>query len=163
MKHIIPVLLFSTILFSCGNNEANKTAEQIKEVTSIQPGSTATSASGYNMRAKINGKEWSAASMMPPDLTGRIIGYQGDEYIGLPYSKSSLTAGKKLIFSEDYATDLALDDDIGIYGGRKGEMEITSVSDEWIEGKFFFTASTSRSDKTVEVTDGFFRIKANGQ
>jgi hypothetical protein len=43
-------------------------------------------------------------------------------------------------------------------GGRKGEMEITKVDDNWAEGKFSFTGSASSTTKTVEVTDGFFRI-----
>ena len=31
-------------------------------------------------------------------------------------------------------------------------------NDNMAEGKFYFTATGFQSDKTVEVTDGFFRI-----
>lgn len=37
-------------------------------------------------------------------------------------------------------------------------MELTKVDDNMAEGKFYFTATGFQSDKTVEVTDGFFRI-----
>ncbi len=76
----------------------------------------------------------------------------------MPYDNRDLVVGKKIISSEDDATDLATNDDVGLWGGRKGEMEITKMDDNWAEGKFYFTGSTSRSNKTVEVTDGFFRI-----
>ena len=66
--------------------------------------------------------------------------------------------GKKIVFGENEAVDLATSDDIGLWGGRKGEMEITKVDGDWAEGKFYFTGSSSRSKKTIEVTDGFFRI-----
>jgi hypothetical protein len=38
-------------------------------------------------------------------------------------------------------------------------MEITKVADNWAEGSFNFTAVCSSSDKTVKITDGFFRIQ----
>jgi hypothetical protein len=50
-----------------------------------------------------------------------------------------------------------MNDDVVIYGGNTGEMEITKADGNWAEGKFFFTCSGS-TDKTVSVTDGFFRI-----
>jgi hypothetical protein len=159
MKQTISILVLSILLFSCGSNNQQKAVEQAKEIrSSIKPGTIATSASGYSMSARIAGREWIANSMMPPDASGRIIGYWNDEYIGLPYSKSNLTTGNKINFSEDDATDLSVSDDVGMYAGRKGEMEITKVDDKWIEGKFSFTGSSSSSAKIVEVTDGFFRI-----
>lgn len=110
------------------------------------------------MNAKLDGKYWSATSMMPPDVAGRIIGYNNGEYIGLPYDSRRLAVGKKDVFGEDNAVDLATNGKESIWGGRKGEMEITKVSNGWAEGKFFFTAVGSRSGKTMEVTEGFFRI-----
>ena len=64
---------------------------------------------------------------MPPEAAGRIIGYSGEEYIGLPYDKDEMLVGKKDIFSEDNAVDLSTTDEVGMWGGRKGEMEITKV------------------------------------
>lgn len=154
-------LIITTLFSSCGNSQSGA-VEKAKQVQSAikenRPGTISTKENGWTMKAKINGKDWVAASMMPLEAAGRIIGYYDKEYIGLPYDNRDLVVGKKIIFSEDDATDLATNDDVGLWGGRKGEMEITKVDDNWAEGKFYFTGSTSRSNKTVEVTDGFFRI-----
>lgn len=159
MKQTISILFIAAILSSCGNSDQAKAVEQAKQIQSaIQPGTTATTADGYMMTAKLDGKEWNAASMMPPDAASRIIGYSGEEYIGLPYDKRYLSEGYKITFTENQAADLSTNDDPGMYGGRKGEMEITKVGDNWVEGKFYFTGTTHSSDKKVEVTDGFFRI-----
>jgi hypothetical protein len=161
-KHsFILSIALASMLFSCNSaqNDAAKQAEQIQsEIKENTPGSISTTADGYNMKAKINGKEWVADAMMPPDAAGRIIGYFNGESIGLPYDRRYLEAGKKITFSENEAVDLMTNDDVGIWGGRKGEMQITKVDDKFAEGTFFFTGSTSRSDKTIEVTDGSFRI-----
>ena len=126
------------------------------------PGTVATIATGYTMRAKLDGKSWVAGAMMPPDYAGRIAGDHGKESISLPYSKDvrSLQVGNKRVFGEDNAVDLFTDEEeaSGIWGGRKGEMEITKVTDQWVEGKFFFTATSTRSTQKREVTEGFFRI-----
>ena len=127
-----------------------------------QPGTVATSPTGYTMRAKVNGESWVAGAMMPPQDAGRIIGYSGKEYIGLPYDKDkrSLKVGQKTTFSESNAVDLATNETAagGIWGGRKGEMEITRVTPQWVEATFFFTATSARSAQRREVTEGFLRI-----
>lgn len=156
------LVLIAGMIASCGNSNQGKAVEQAKEVQAAikenKPGSIATTADGYTMKAKLDGKEWTATSVMPPETAGRTIGYNNGEYIGLPYDKRDLVVGKKITFGEGNAVDLATNDDVGMWGGRKGELEITKVDDNWAEGKFFFTASSSRTNKTVEVTDGFFRI-----
>lgn len=162
MKQTIAILIMAVILSSCGSSDQDKALVQAKEVQAAikknVPGTIPTSAEGMMMRAKLGGKEWTALSMMPPEAAGRIIGYNNGEYIGLPYDKRNLIPGKKIVFEEGDAADLATNDEIGMWGGRKGEMEITKVDDKWAEGKFFFTGSTSRSGETIEVSDGFFRI-----
>jgi len=110
------------------------------------------------MKAKLNGKDWSAASIMSPDEAGRIIGYNNDEYIGLPYDRENMVVGYKSIFGEHNAVDIVTNDEVGLWGGRKGEMEITKVDENWAEGKFFVTGSADGTDITMEITDGFFRI-----
>jgi hypothetical protein len=156
------VLIIVVTLTSCGNSAQNKALEDAKKVQSaikeMVPGTIPTKEGGWTFRAKINGKEWEANSIMPPDAAGRIIGYYNGESIGLPYDRRYFETGRKITFGESNAVDLMTNDDIGIWGGRTGEMEITKVDEKWAEGKFFFTGSTSRSDKTVAVTDGFFRI-----
>ena len=155
-------VIVAAVLTSCGNSAHNKAVEDAKQVQAaikeLAPGTIPTKEGGWTLTAKMNGKEWVANAVMPPDAAGRIIGYYDNESIGLPYDRRYFEVGRKIKFGEDNAVDLMTNDDVGIWGGRTGEMEITKVDEKWAEGKFFFTGSTSRSDKTVEVTDGFFRI-----
>jgi hypothetical protein len=166
MKRLFIPLFIGFLVTSCNNqqSDARKQAEQIQSaIKENRPGTISTAEGAWTLRAKLRGKEWIATSMMPPDAAGRIIGYYGEEWIGLPYDKRNMVVGKKITFGENNATDLATDDEIGMWGGRKGEMEITKVDDKWAEGTFYFTGSTSRSDKTMEVTEGFFRISLEPQ
>lgn len=160
MKYLIYSLLTIFIVTSC--NSQNSAISQAKEtqatITKIKPGTMQATVDGWTMTAKINGKEWKASSLMPPDAASRIIGYYQDEYIGLPYNKQYLVAGKKIALGEDEAVDISLTG-VGLAITKKGEMEITKVDESWAEGTFYFTDTVSGTDKTVEVTDGFFRIK----
>ncbi|HEY4062824.1 MAG TPA: hypothetical protein VGM30_13040 [Puia sp.] len=158
MISFIAMVSFSSC--GMGQSDAKKTAEQIRDaVKTNSPGSLATSDGGWMMRAKIDGKEWMAESMMPTEPTGRILGKKGDITISFPYSRRDMTAGRKIRFGQSWAVDLFTGGDIRIWGGYKGEMVITKVDGQWAEGTFFFTGTTTDSpDKKVEVTDGFFRI-----
>ena len=163
MKQTISILILAAMLYSCGNNSQNKALSDAKEIQSaikqMQPGGIATTEGSWTMTAKIDGKDWVANSIIPPDVAGRISGDNGSESIGLPYDRRDMVVGEKTKFSQNNAVDLMLPSgEGGIMGGYKGEMEITKVDNNWAEGKFFFTGSTSSSDKNVEVTDGFFRI-----
>ena len=163
MKQTILILIIAAMLYSCGNNSQNKALSDAKEIQSaikqMQPGGIPTTEGGWTMKAKIDGKDWVANSIIPPDAAGRISGDNGGESIGLPYNRRDMVVGEKTKFSENNAVDLMLpSDEGGIMGGYKGEMEITKVDNNWAEGKFYFTGSTSSSDKKVEVTNGFFRI-----
>ena len=44
-----------------------------------------------------------------------------------------IVVGRKFSFSEENA-DLTTNDDAGVWNGRKGEMEITKVNSNWVEG-----------------------------
>ncbi len=162
MKQILSILATAALLSSCGGSDQAKAIEQEKQALSIlkenTPGTIHVKDGGYTMTAKLDGKDWTAGSMMPQEIAGRIIGYNNGEYIGLPYDRRYLVPGKKIKFGEGNAVDLSTHDDIGIWGSRKGEMEITKVDENMAEGRFFFTASSSRTNKTIEVTEGFFRI-----
>jgi hypothetical protein len=163
-KHAILILTTIALSYSCNSDAQNQAKEQAektqKAMKATMQGTIPTTTTGYTMRAKIDGKNWVADAMMPPDYTGRIIGCYGKEYISLPYNKDtrSMKVGIKTIFSEEEVVDLATNEVGGMWGGRKGEMEITKVSDQWVEGKFFFTATSTRSPQKREVTEGFFRI-----
>jgi hypothetical protein len=156
---VISIIMLS--FFSSCNSQQTAHQQAIAEKNAIEaarPGTIPTKAGGWSMTAKINGKAWSAVSLMPPEAAGRIIGYYKDEYIGLPYDKRNMVVGKKITFGENNAVDLSVSGDDNFYGGRKGEMEITKVDGNWAEGVFHFTATSHGSDKTIPVTDGFFRI-----
>lgn len=158
-KHLFPIAIL--LLFTHCNSPKSKAIEQASQVQevlkSVAPGTVATSANGFYMKAKINGKDWSATSMMPPEQPSRIIGYYNEESISFPYDRRDMQVGKKTDFKNS-AVDLFLSDDVGIWGGHVGEMEITNVDSKSAEGKFYFTASASGSDKKIEVTEGSFRI-----
>jgi hypothetical protein len=124
----------------------------------LPAGAIATTAGGYSMTAKINGKDCKASFMMPPDETGQIVGfYNGDRYIGLPYNRKYFVAGTKISFSDQHA-DLTTNDDVQVWSGRKGEMVITKVTGKWAEGSFYFTGYSYDNKKNIAVTNGFFRI-----
>lgn len=148
-------------LFANCNSPKSNAMEQAKATQEVlkanSPGYVATSADGYYMKAKINGKEWVAESMMPPEAPARIIGDKNGESISLPYDRRDMVVGKKRNF-ETYAVDLFLNDDVGIWGGHKGEMVITKADDKSAEGNFYFTASGNNTTQTINVTEGFFRV-----
>ena len=166
MKQTLIILLVASVLFSCGNSTQNKAIEDQKKAQKIieasEPGHIPAKEGEWTMTAKINGKEWSASSFFQIDFQDRIHGFYKEESISLPYDKRQMKVGGKIIFGEDHVALLFTSDD-AMWDGRKGEMEITKVENNWAEGKFFFTATTSNTDKTIEVTDGFFRISIAGK
>jgi hypothetical protein len=163
MRKVISIsILCVSLLTSCGNNEQTKAMEDGKKMASalkeMRPGGIATSPAGWTMTAKFNGKSWSANSMIAPEVAGRIFGENNGESISLPFDRRGFVLGKKTTFSQNNAVDLMTNDEVALWGGYAGEMEITKVGDEWAEGKFFVTGSTDTPDKLMEVTEGFFRV-----
>jgi hypothetical protein len=158
------VLFITATFFTACNSEQSNAVELAKQTQSAikksMPGSIPVSANGYSMHAKINGKNWEATTVMPVDAAGRILGDNNGVSISLPLygGKATLKQGLKTTFSENEAVDLMTNDEVSIWGGRKGEMEVTKMDENFAEGRFYFTANTNRSDKTIEVTDGYFRI-----
>ncbi len=160
MKRYIISISFLVIISSCNSQQTAK-QQAIAEKNAIEaarPGTIATKTGGWTMTAKIDGKDFTTSSLMPPEAAGRIIGYYKTAYIGLPYDRRDIVVGKKIKFSENNAVDLSVVGDDNFYGGYAGEMEITKVSSDWAEGVFHFTATSHGSAKTFTVTDGFFRI-----
>jgi hypothetical protein len=151
IMNYLTILVTTVCLFSACKSKQQSDAEKVME--DIQ-------ANGYYMKAKIDGREWIASAMLPVDNSNsrRIHGENNGESIGFYVSMRGLEPGKKIEFNENHAVDLFTNDDVGIWGGRKGEVTITKIDDQVMEGQFHFTASTSRSAKTLEVTDGIFRM-----
>ena len=162
MKQAMLILVMATMLYSCGGNQskAEEMAKQIQQtVNENSPGSVPVSAGGFYMKAKMDGKEWVAASMdIMDEEASKIIGNYNGEYISLPYHRNDIEVGNKTNFDHS-AVDLKLNDEVGLWGGHKGQMVITKVDDTSAEGTFYFTASSDDgTKKTLEVTDGSFRI-----
>jgi hypothetical protein len=163
MKKTFLILFISILFFSCNNNAQNKNIAAAKKVEAgikkIQPGGIVTTENGWTMKAVINGKQWIASSIVSPDMAGRILGDNNGTKIGLPYNRRNIVVGTKTIFSHDEVVDIFLPEgEGGILGGYKGEMIVTKVNNEWAEGTFSIAASSDRSNKTAEITNGFFRI-----
>jgi len=157
MKNSFLITLSFLFIVACQScqSQATKAAKQTQaSAASIRPDAIATTAGGFTMTAKINGITWSAASIMPPEAAGRIVGYYDKEYIGLPYDKEYMKAGKKITLGPDEAADISLTG-VGLATTKNGEMEITKVDGEWAEGKFFFTSSINDTNKIVVITEGF--------
>lgn len=155
------LLVFSAFLVtgckSKSESDAPNMAANIQNmVKKNSPGTVATSPTGYMMTAKIDGKDWKADAIYPPDRAGQIVGENNGESIALPYYDRKNFLAKKI--TKLKGIDMRLNDKIVLYTGTMGEMELTKVDDNMAEGKFYFTASGFQSDKIVEVTDGFFRI-----
>ncbi|MBC7829636.1 MAG: hypothetical protein H7122_17965 [Chitinophagaceae bacterium] len=159
-------VIVSLMLFSCSgsaHDEAEQLADQIKETTKKNsPGTVATSESNYYMKAKIDGKNWVASHMMPDEEVNssyiRIHGENGGDYMNFQLWKRGIESGKKFPFDDEHAANLSLEDDDGFWAGKSGELEITKLDGKWMEGKFWYKATSSGSTKTVEVTEGFFRV-----
>jgi hypothetical protein len=162
MKQRLFIFLSAITLFSCGSNSQHKAISDTPKVSAAleqpEPGHIPVTEGGWAMTAKIDGKPWAATSFRSPEETDWINGDYKEESIKLPFYKKYMIVGNKTAFSDTRMTQLFLDDDVTVWSGRKGEMEITKVDGQWVEGKFFFTASSSTKSKTIEVTDGFFRI-----
>jgi hypothetical protein len=157
------ICLSAVFLFSCNNDktEAQKKAGEIASVLEQQSSGTKPDADGIYLKATIDGREWVAESITrdnPGSSNYRQVNGETTDYT-ISFQLWKPTTGDKREFNEDNAANLFADD--GIFGGRKGQITVTKADNTWIEGEFYFTATSTMSDKKHEVTNGFFRIPAN--
>jgi hypothetical protein len=112
---------------------------------------------GAYLKATIDGKKWEASKMTHyrPGSDYKLVNGETKNFT-ITFQVHKPTTGMKRAFNENNVADFLTDD--GFFGGKKGEVTVTKVDDKWIEGSFYFTATSSRSNKTYEVTNGFFRI-----
>lgn len=163
-KQSIIILTASILIVAGCKSKSDKAVDDAKtvatELKKMQPGGIPTKPGEWTMTAKIDGKEWSANSIVSPESAGRIVGENNGESISLPYydQRNFLAATKRKLGDGHDAVDMSLNDDVSLWSAKSGEMEITKVDNNWAEGKFSFTAGGFHSDKTKQVTDGFFRI-----
>jgi hypothetical protein len=163
MKKILFILTSVILAISFISCNSQGKSDAVKQVIGIQkmikensPGYTSTSAD-YYMKAKINGKSWSADEMMASDEAGRIVGKTDGESISLPFELRYVKTGANTNF-KNHAVDIFMNDDVGIWGGTIGEMEYTKVGDKYAEGRFYVTGTSTGSSKQLIITEGTFRI-----
>lgn len=164
-----------TIASSCnGQTDAQKQAKKIaadiqKTTKATAPDMITTSASGYFMKATIDGKPWEAAYMGPTEDprtgAGSIYGEKGKPLtkggvsIGIPVNpiRRWLQVGKTYKFGGDRGNvNFYMDEDT--YGGYTGALTITKLDDKWVEGTFYFTATSFSAPGKHEITNGSFRV-----
>ena len=97
-----------------------------------------------------------------------VRGEKGDEVIHFQLWKPALVAGGKKPFTNESPAGIYMESNNGLISGNSGEVEITKLDAEWVEGIFHFTATSVAYDaagnttsKTVEVTKGRFRVPNN--
>lgn len=171
-QFLILSVAIAIISTSCDSvqSDAQKQADLIeKTVKKNSPGAVTTDESGSNMKAKVDGREWAATAMIPHNgersNTIMVRGERGEDMIQFQLYKPGLIAGKKKPFGDGNSAGIYIKSNPALLSGNAGEVEITKVDGEWIEGIFHFTATGvsydatgSASKKTIEVTDGRFRV-----
>lgn len=167
MKQLVFSLVLaitSTLFFSCGNSNQSKAVDLANQIqTAVKkntPGTVPTSESGYYMKAKINGKDWVAKDMLPNNNedTRPIFGEADGQKISFTIWMQRPKVGRKEIFKEGNVAELMGFEDVATCDVKKGEAIVTKIDDNAIEGTFFMTCSSQKPSKTIEVTDGFFRL-----
>jgi hypothetical protein len=161
MKTLITLLLASLALSACNGqssalNDQKKINKALDEM--VARGMVPTTEAGYTMTATIDGKPWKAQAMYPISMNGSIHACYEESTIDLPYWEG-YKAGSKSDFSKGHGPTFAPPGPFDLYTVHAGQLEITKVTNEWMEGTFYFTA-TLQSDpgKKIEVTNGFFRV-----
>ena len=166
MRKILPGIIIYTLVISvvsCNSqteNNATKQAGDIQNMVKANSSGYIPTTAEYYLKAKINGKEWVAEEMMASDKAGRIVGQlKGDnsEMISLPF-ELRYTKDSALTNFTNNAVDIFTKGEVGIWGGRQGEMMFTKVGDNYAEGKFYVTAFDEATNKKLVITDGVFRI-----
>ena len=168
MKTIIriPIIffLFFTLL-SCG-------AQVQKQAQTGQTGgddkwvsyyTEPTSTNGLYMRAKIDGKDWIPNKMTidpKPDDVATIEGFGGNYRILFYIDLKSIKTITTRKFEKGAMAQL-FDENYKQFDGIDGEYVITSSNQNWIEGRFHFTANGTMENAGQKhvVTDGVFRLR----
>jgi hypothetical protein len=164
MKTFITLVFASLALTACNGqssaiNDQKKVYQALDEM--IARGMVATSEGGYTMTATVDGKPWKAQAMYPVSMNGSIHACYAESTIDLPYwNQYKYKAGQEVNFSNDgHGPMFAPPGPFDLYTVHTGQMKITKVWGDWLEGTFYFTAVLhDNPSKKIEVTNGFFRV-----
>jgi|ERR1700761_7388435 len=153
MKTLLSLATAVLFLTAC-NGQSSKALDEM-----LARGMVATTDGGYTMTATIDGKPWKAQAMYPISANGSIHACYQESTIDLPYWEG-YKPGAKTDFSHGHGPMFAPPGPFDLYTVHAGQLNITRVSPDWLEGTFFFTAVLqSDPSKKIEVTNGFFRVK----
>ena len=147
-------------VFSC--NSQTDTQKKANEISSTLDEQSAAEEkpdlNGAWLKATINGKKWEATKIGPfygPESNYKLVS-GATEDININFQIHKPTTGLKREFNNENMANFTIDADF--FSGRKGEMNVTKADGQWIEGTFYFTATSTYTSKTYEVTNGSFRI-----
>ena len=161
MKTLITLVTAILFLTACNGQSSaindqktiNKALDQM-----VARGMVPTTADGYTMTATLDGKPWKAQAMYPVSMNGSIHACYAESTIDLPYWKQ-YKPGDKTDFSKGHGPLFAPPGVFDLYTVHTGQLQITKVSGDWLEGTFYFTAVLQDNpSKKIEVTNGFFRV-----
>jgi hypothetical protein len=166
MKALITLALASVALTACNGQSSNmedqkKIYKALDEM--VARGMKPTTEGGYTMTATIDGKPWKAQAMYPIAMNSTIHACYAESTIDLP-DPGNAKVGDKGDFSHGHGPIFVPPGPYDQYIVHTGQMEITKVSGDWLEGMFSFTAvSHDNPSKKIEVTNGFFRVAKKGR
>lgn len=126
-----------------------------------RPADMTTSATGFNMKAKIDDKEWVAKVMMPDfgsekgQLT--VSGQNNEKFIGFMIPKSKLKTGSKMTYNKFQIFEMGGGDSGLFYTCDPGTIEVIKNDGKWLEGHFHFKAAGIKHKYDI---NGTFRVAA---
>ncbi len=153
-----------TFLLSCNNAQSDAMKQQeatLKTMQETSVGEIKVSSDGYQFSCEVDGELFKAKTMADVNETGRVIGYIGQEYIALPFSRNA-KEGKVVKIGEMQAIDINLESHPGLSTSQTGEIVITSVDEKWMTATFHMTLK-SADGKTTEITNGSYRVPVSNR
>lgn len=155
----IAVLLFAGLFiagcFGDATGPGNDDEEPTGEFSATVTGAENSSFSG-GLATFASGESHLAVDLLSQDST-RAIHIRGEGMVegGEPatgtYTLETVVQGEA---GENSATYVNVDSE-NLYGSRSGTMQITSVSEQWVEGEFEFVATDPFAEQQVTVSGSF--------
>ena len=159
--NLATLLVISLLATGCSRSEQKQAEDHAAAIENALPGSKPGSLpAGCHMRAMIDGKKWEATEMTPDPAHRSIIpvnGKSGSRSIMFTVSGMQEAVGQPSKLS-DSNTITYWGGDAFFVGAKSGQVTVTKMDDQFVEGTFNFTAE--KDGKKVTCTDGEFRITA---